>query len=306
MSLLRFLSQIAQFRTRKPSVSRNPQSHASPWRLAQCSSVFALAFLFGSGLSAFAQQPAPAFSRIIVFGDSLSDTGNVRDRTGSSTGGLIDYPSEAFNYSDGRWTNSSDTDPSSPVYVGVWHEQLARTFLSIPAATFSLGGGLNFAFGGATTKNGTHEEVVVSPPFFGDVTITIDDMGKQMDDYLAGYPIDPNALYVVWGGGNDLFDDDSAANVSATALRASALMRRLAVAGAEYIMVPNVPPLGDIPKYADQPGEDRLAQYRLRKLPRRAQRGSYHNPERPRRSGHYAHRLSSRCVDEYHPRYDLP
>ena len=206
-------------------------------------------------MSAFAQQPAPTFSRIIVFGDSLSDTGNVRDRTNSSTGGLVDYPSEAFNYSDGRWTNSSDTDPSSPTYVGVWHEQLARTFLGIPAATFSLGGGLNFAFGGATTENGTHEEVVVSPPFFGDVTITIDDMGKQMDDYLAGYPIDPNALYVVWGGGNDFFNDDSAANVTATATRASALMGRLAVAGARFIMVPNVPPLGDIPKYASDPAK---------------------------------------------------
>ncbi len=210
----------------------------------------ALTLSVGSCLPAFAQQPAPAFSQIIVFGDSLSDTGNVRDRTNSITDGVVDYPSGSFNYSDGRWTNSSDTDPSSNAYVGVWHEQLARTFLSIPVANFSLGGGTNFAFGGATTKNGTHEEVAVSPPFFGDVTITIDDMGKQMDDYLAAHTIDPNALYVVWGGGNDLFDDDSAANVSATADRASALMSRLATAGAQYIMVPNVPPLGDIPKYA--------------------------------------------------------
>ena len=92
--------------------------------------------------------------------------------------------------------------------------------------------------------------MVISTPFFGDVTITVDDMGKQMDDYLAAHAVDPNALYVVWGGGNDLFDDDSAANVTATAARATALMSRLATAGAQYIMVPNVPPLGDIPKYA--------------------------------------------------------
>jgi phospholipase/lecithinase/hemolysin len=206
--------------------------------------------LFGSGLSAFGQQLAPAFSQMVVFGDSLSDTGNVRNRTNSITGGVVDYPSDTFNYSDGRWTNSADTDPSSGARVGVWHEQLARLFLSIPVATNSLNGGTNYAFGGATTKNGTHEEVAVSPPFFGDVTITIDEMGKQMDDYLASHAVDPNALYVVWGGGNDLFDDDSAANVSATATRASALMSRLAIAGARYIMVPNVPPLGDIPKYA--------------------------------------------------------
>lgn len=211
--------------------------------------------LLCSGLSASAQQPAPAFSQFIVFGDSLSDTGNVRDRTNSASGGLVDYPSNTFNYSDGRWTNSSDTDPASPTYVGVWHEQLATTFLGIPAASYSLGGGTNYAFGGATTNDGTHEEVAVSPPFFGDVTITIDDMGKQMDDYLAGNTVDPTALYVVWGGGNDLFDDDSAANVTATAVRAAALMSRLAKAGAQYIMVPNVPPLGDIPKYADDPAK---------------------------------------------------
>jgi phospholipase/lecithinase/hemolysin len=226
-------------------------------KLPLLNSVFLLlpCLLWCAGLSASAQQPAPAFSQIVVFGDSLSDTGNVRDRTDSASGGLVDYPSNTFNYSDGRWTNSSDTDPASPTYVGVWHEQLASTFLGIPAASYSLGGGTNYAFGGATTNDGTHEEVAVSPPFFGDVTITIDDMGKQMDDYLAEHTVDPAALYVVWGGGNDLFDDDSAANVTATAARAAALMRRLAEAGAQYLMVPNVPPLGDIPKYADDPAK---------------------------------------------------
>jgi phospholipase/lecithinase/hemolysin len=206
--------------------------------------------------SAFGQT-APAFSQIVIFGDSLSDTGNVRDRTDSKSGGTVKYPSGTFNYSDGRWTNSSDTDPGSATYVGVWHEQLARTFLKIPAATFSLGGGTNYAFGGATTNNGTHEETVVSPPFFGDVTITIDDMGRQMDDYLASHAVDPNALYVVWGGGNDLFNDDSSANVTATATRATALMTRLANAGAQYIMVPNIPPLGLIPEYAGDPAKQR-------------------------------------------------
>lgn len=219
----------------------------------------------GSGLTLFAQTPTPTvaptpdptFSQIIVFGDSLSDTGNVRERTEDKSGGTVAFPSDGFNYSDGRWTNSSDTEPASATYVGVWHEQLARTFLGIPAATFSLSGGNNFAFGGATTNDGTHEETVVSTDIFGDVTITIDDMGKQMDDYLAMHPIDPNALYVVWGGGNDLFNDDSAANVTATAARATLLMARLGNAGAKYIMVPNVPPLGVIPRYASEPAKQR-------------------------------------------------
>src|SRR4051812_35401216 len=83
--------------------------------------------------SGFAQT-APAFSKIVVFGDSLSDTGNVRDRTNSKSGGTVQFPSGTFNYSDGRWTNSSDTDPGSPTYVGVWHEQLAHTCLNMPIA----------------------------------------------------------------------------------------------------------------------------------------------------------------------------
>ena len=212
--------------------------------------VLALTFVSGAGTSAFAQQPPPAFSQIVLIGDSLSDTGNVRQRTNDRSSGIVDYPSHIFNYSNGRFTNDNATDPSSNTYAGVWHEQLATTFLSIQPATFSLGGGLNYAFGGATTNNGTHDEVAISTPV-GDITITVDDMGKQMDDYLAAHAINPTALYLVWGGGNDLRNDNTAA--VATAARATVLAGRLATAGAQYIMVPNLPPLGEIPKYSGDP-----------------------------------------------------
>ncbi len=207
------------------------------------------------GSAAFAQQAPPAFSQIVLFGDSLSDTGNVRVRTNSKSGGVVDYPSHTFNYDNGRFTNDTATDPSSNTYLGVWHEQLARTFLGIQPATFSLGGGLNYAFGGATTMDGTHQETAVTAPFYGDVTITIDDMGKQMDDYLGSKVVDPNALYIVWGGSNDLRNDDSAANVTAAAARATALVSRLANAGAKYILVPNVAPIGDVPRYSGDPAK---------------------------------------------------
>src|SRR5438874_10182060 len=200
--------------------------------------------LFGSA-SSFAQSPT--FSQIVVFGDSLSDTGNVRNRTNAKSNGAIDFPSHTFNYDNGRFTNDTDTSPSSHTYLGVWHEQLARTFLGLPAATNSLGGGVNYAFGGATTTNGTHQEVEQTP--LGDISITVDDMGKQMDDYLASHPVDPNALYIVWGGSNDIRNDDTSASVTATVGRVALLSSRLANARANYIMVPNVVPLGDIPRY---------------------------------------------------------
>src|SRR3954463_13952557 len=182
--------------------------------------------------SSFGQ--APAFSRVVVFGDSLSDTGNVRERTNDKSGGVIDYPSHTFNYDNGRFTNDNDTDPGSDVYRGVWHEQLALTFLGLPPATNSLaGGGLNYAFGGATTMDGTHEEV--QETFLGDISITIDDIGKQMDDYFASHSIDPSALYIVFGGNNDIRNDDTAASVTATVGRVQGLVTRLATAGAKYI-----------------------------------------------------------------------
>lgn len=206
--------------------------------------------LFLAGGNVFAQQ-TPAFTRVVVFGDSLSDTGNVRARTSAKSSGAIDYPSHTFNYDNGRFTNDTDTDPASHTYFGVWHEQLAVTFLGLPAASNSLGGGFNYAFGGATTNDGTHQEIEETP--VADITITIDDMGRQMDDYFASHVFDPNALYIVWGGGNDIRNDDSSANVTATVGRVDGLVSRLAKAGAKYIMVPNVVPLGNIPRYSGTP-----------------------------------------------------
>jgi len=236
-------------------------------QLANAFGVAVLAiFLVAIGTSAFAQPSPPPFSQIVVFGDSYSDTGNVRARVIAKTGGSIDFPSHSFNYSTGRYTNDNATTPASTTYTGLWHEQLAATFLNIPVATYSLGGGTNYAFGGATTKDGTTEVAVVSTPS-GDVTITIDHMGKQLDDYLAAHAIDPNALYILWGGLNDLLQDNSAASVTATAARMTALFSRLAQAGAKYIMVPNVPAIGVAPAFPGDPAEGRalsaaIANYR--------------------------------------------
>jgi phospholipase/lecithinase/hemolysin len=227
-------------------------------------SAFAV-FLIAGASASFGQQSPPSFSRIVVFGDSFSDTGNLRARVIAKTGGTTDFPSHSYNYATGRYTNDNATVPASTTYAGLWHEQLAA-FLNIPAATYSLGGGSDYAFGGATTKDGTTEVAVVKTPS-GDVTVTIDHMGKQLDDYLATHAIDPNALYILWGGINDLLQDDSAANVTATATRATALFSRLAHAGAKFIMVPNVPALGVGPAFPGDTAQSRalnaaIANYR--------------------------------------------
>jgi len=213
--------------------------------------ILLLAGLCPAGFSLLAQPPPP-FSHLVVFGDSFSDTGNVRDRTHAQTGGMIDFPGIAFNYGDGRYTNSNATNPSSTVYDGVWHEQLARIFLDLPIAGNSLGGGADYAFGGATTEDGTTNQTVVITPA-GDVIIAIDNLGKQIVDYIAPAAVDPSALFLVWGGTNDLLHDYSPTNVSATAARTTALVRRLVKAGAGYIVVGNLLPLGDVPGNSGDP-----------------------------------------------------
>ena len=64
-----------------------------------------------ANIAAFAQQAVPAFTRVVLFGDSLSDTGNVRNRTNSKTNGVVDYPSHTFNYDNGRFFKMVEWHP---------------------------------------------------------------------------------------------------------------------------------------------------------------------------------------------------
>ena len=197
---------------------------------------------------------APTFTQVIVFGDSLSDDGNIAHRVRDTIG--FSYPSSNFNYSDYRFTDDTNTSPAANLYVGTWHEQLEKTFLGLAVAKNSLDGGTDYAFGGATTKNGTQDRTIINNPFpfgGGDFTITIDNMGKQINDYLASHAADPNALYILWGGGNDLFDDYRPQSVTDTATRVGLLIISLANAGARNFLVPNVPPLGAVPNSFGDP-----------------------------------------------------
>jgi outer membrane lipase/esterase len=213
--------------------------------------IFVLAFLT---MQFLVNTRAHAFTQVIVFGDSLSDDGNIAHRTRNTVG--FSYPSSYFNYSDYRFTDDTNTEPAANLYRRTWHEQLAKTFLGLPVAKNSLDGGTNYAFGGATTKDGTQDRTVINNPFpfaGGDLAVTVDNIGKQINDYLASHTPDPNALYIIWGGGNDLFDDYSAQSVTDTANRVKNLIARLANAGARNFLVPNVPPLGAVPNSFGDP-----------------------------------------------------
>ncbi len=227
----------------------------SPRRLRRHLLQFATLAVFA--LAGHQASRAQQFSKIVVFGDSLSDVGNIADRVASADLIGVRYPGPDANYTDGRFTNGGDTSPKARTFFGVWHEQLAKIYLGMDAATPSEEGGDDYAFGGAKTIDGSMKRALFTDPLFDQTisSVQIDDMGKQVSDYLAKGPADGNALFAVWGGGNDLFDNPDSVTVTQTANNVGSLVTRLAQAGARIFIVPNVPPLGLVPNYKNDPNK---------------------------------------------------
>ncbi len=199
-------------------------------------------------LSSWAQT-ASTITSVVVFGDSLSDTGNIANLTQSQY--KIRYPADnpvlGFDYTDGRFTDGTDTQPAaSTAYKGVWIEQLAALYGV--TVKDSLDGGTNYAYGDATTGSGTMTE---SKTYLGvPISITLQNMGQQVTTYLATNPT-PNAstLYVLWGGSNDLLNAASAGQDPLAAAQTAltnelGLVKQLMARGATNFLIPNLPPLG--------------------------------------------------------------
>jgi outer membrane lipase/esterase len=185
--------------------------------------------------AALALATAPAFaqdySQTVFFGDSLTDAGYFRPAIVAQAG-----PSGALL---GRFT----TNPGL-----VWAEHVA-TELGTNAAAFNQGG-TNYAIGGAM--------VTTNRPGLTPQLPTLS-LRSQITTYLTanGGRADANALYTVWGGANDLFAA-AAAPAQAQAIVGAAVTGQvgnvvmLQNAGAQYILVPNVPDLGITPQFRSQ------------------------------------------------------
>jgi len=204
----------------------------------------ALLLCMAFAASAIAQTP---YTSIVIFGDSLSDTGN--DATISK--GLYtvnaQVPGPATGYTDGRFTDGTDTVPAAQNYKGVWIEQLAAMLANKPTIKNSLAGGTNYAYGFATTNIGT-SSFAYGPG--NALVFNVNNMGQQISDYLATNPtITSKTLFVVWGGANDLIAATSQADIVNAATRDVGLVQRLIAAGATDIIVANLPPLGLVPRF---------------------------------------------------------
>lgn len=173
---------------------------------------------------------ASSFSDFVFFGDSITDSGNVFFTTGETTelpfGGIVPIrPYTSRNFSNDR----------------VWSQYIAD-FNNLSAEA-SLIGGTNFAFGGAT--NQTLAEVP-SPS-----------LEEQLGlwQQTTGNIADPDAVYFVQGGGNDIriattLDDSLQANffLENAANSVGTVVTDLIDAGATNIAVINAPDLGLTPE----------------------------------------------------------
>lgn len=169
------------------------------------------------------------WSKLIVFGDGLSDQG----RFGALTQNRYP-PSPPFL--EGRWTNGL-----------TWVEILAQR-LNIP-----LNAADNWAQGGATT--GVYN---INEPLRQALGLSADapirGVLAQVDAALTQNPqLDQNALYVVWAGGHDFgsYLDYGMPDVVAypPAANIQAALEKLANAGARNFILGNMPDLGSTPAY---------------------------------------------------------
>lgn len=186
--------------------------------------ILALAFL---GLCAVAQ--ADPFSTVVVYGDSLSDNGNL---FAASLGTFPPAP-----YFDGRLSDG-------PVAV----EQLA-TALGVPL--------VDLAWIGATTGIGNLSD--------GGTPTTVGGFGLPgMQAELATTPpavltpgVLSTGLFVVWGGADDILSPSPLdATLQDVANRAvsdiDGIVNTLLGLGVQHILVPGIPDLGLTPEFASQ------------------------------------------------------
>lgn len=168
---------------------------------------------FKVAIALFVSLPFPIatsaqnFDRIYVFGDSLSDVGNVYKATNKRS--PTSPPYFQGRYSDGP----------------VWVEYLASKL------NLTVNTGNNFAYGGATTGNSQDLPLGVL---------------AQIEEFKANPSSgDRNSLYIIWAGANDYLGGATDTRIPVNNLVNA--VKSIAAVGAKNIVVVNLPDLGKLP-----------------------------------------------------------
>lgn len=175
--------------------------------------LFLFLFLFSHIVSAISLE------NIVVFGDSLSDNGN-----------LYEYMHRQLPasppYYKGRFSNGP-----------IWVEKLAHSYF--PDATRDHL--LDYAFGGAGISENPDDD---------DVLFTLK---REVQTYLLAHQdkANPNSLFIVWIGANNYLAIPALDNIEAITAEVNEGIQhgleRLVQAGAKHILILNLPDLGKAP-----------------------------------------------------------
>ncbi len=190
-------------------------------------SKFKHSLLAGAIMLAVSAPAVAQFTGAFFFGDSLSDEGSYKPVLPPGTGLFTTNPGP------------------------LWPSVLANVygFNATPANQ----GGNDYAYGGARVT-----ELPGYPPNSQPVSAAVP-ISMQVTQFLTKGAPDPHALYSIQGGANDIFtqllllqtgQEDQAhlqANVVLAATQFVQQVARLNAAGAQYILVSNVPDIGKTP-----------------------------------------------------------
>ena len=183
--------------------------------------VILLTLLFSQLAAAVSLQNA------IVFGDSLSDNGNLWEYMERRV--PISPPYYKGHFSDGP----------------VWVEYLMESFYPRNSRKHLI----DFAFGGA----GISEENDDS---------TLFTLKHEVDVYLLAHQkASPNSLFIVWIGANNYLalPDEVESTVIRVTQGINKELERLAQSGAKYVLVVNLPDLGKTPMAREFDAEEQLS-----------------------------------------------
>ncbi|MFB2882416.1 SGNH/GDSL hydrolase family protein [Floridanema aerugineum] len=194
-----------------------------------------------------AQATDLSYSKMYVFGDSLSDSGNIFNSSPQQ------FPTYYFNgrFSNGpNWVDYLAQDLGLTPTTFITQQGTPLPFPQIPTQS------VNFAFGGATT--GLDNTIAQIAP----------GLQQQVQAYIGGLlttnqTADPNALYILWAGANDYLPTESTwftppTTANQTINNISFALNSLLNAGAKQIAVANLPSLGQLPLTFGTQDETRL------------------------------------------------
>ncbi|WP_033135706.1 SGNH/GDSL hydrolase family protein [Aeromonas finlandensis] len=193
------------------------------------------------GLMALTAQAVerPAFSRIVMFGDSLSDTGKMYKK-------MRGYLPSSPPYSEGRFSNG-------PIWLEVLQQE---HFPGLKLANEAEGGATAVAYNHLGALNGWLGFWSWDPKYQ-----VINNLDYEIDQFLKKDKFRPDDLVVIWVGANDYLaygwnKEQDADRVIDTIRLAS---NRLVLNGAQQILLFNMPDLGRSPSARSQNVADKVS-----------------------------------------------